>query len=141
MQSTVCIRNEQQRRPTEGELDILRVLWDVGPRTVRDIQKILNEVRPTGYTTVLKLLQIMTEKGAGGARREVPAADLPGTLLAGADAAAIGARSAGSRVRRVGEDHGAAGAGYAEVVGRGIGSHGDAAGSIRRRAEMMAMSR
>ena len=63
MQSTVCIRNEQQRRPTEGELGILRVLWDVGPRTVRDIQKILNEVRPTGYTTVLKLLQIMTEKG------------------------------------------------------------------------------
>jgi predicted transcriptional regulator len=51
------------RRPTEGELGILRVLWEAGPLTVRDIQKILNESRPTGYTTVLKLLQIMTEKG------------------------------------------------------------------------------
>jgi predicted transcriptional regulator len=50
-------------RPTEGELGILRVLWEGGPRTVRDIQKILNDIRPTGYTTVLKLLQIMTEKG------------------------------------------------------------------------------
>jgi predicted transcriptional regulator len=53
----------KQRRPTEGELGILRVLWDTGPRTVRDIQKELNESRPTGYTTVLKLLQIMTGKG------------------------------------------------------------------------------
>ena len=53
----------QQPRPTEGELTILRVLWDGGPRSVRDIQRILNERRPTGYTTVLKLLQIMTEKG------------------------------------------------------------------------------
>jgi predicted transcriptional regulator len=53
----------KQRRPTEGELGILSVLWDTGPRTVRDIQKELNESRPTGYTTVLKLLQIMTGKG------------------------------------------------------------------------------
>src|SRR4051794_38314219 len=52
----------KQRRPTEGELGILKVLWDHGPLTVRDIQRILNEHRPTGYTTVLKLLQIMTEK-------------------------------------------------------------------------------
>jgi len=50
-------------RPTEGELTILRVLWEGGPRSVRDIQKVLAENRPTGYTTVLKLLQIMTEKG------------------------------------------------------------------------------
>ena len=53
----------KQRRPKEGELGILRVLWEGGPRSVRDVQKILNEARPTGYTTVLKLLQIMTEKG------------------------------------------------------------------------------
>jgi len=53
----------KQRRPTEGELAILRVLWECGPRTVRDIQKTLHEIRPTGYTTVLKLMQIMTEKG------------------------------------------------------------------------------
>jgi BlaI family penicillinase repressor len=51
------------RRPTEGELAILQVLWDGGPQSVRDIQRILNQAKPTGYTTVLKLMQIMTEKG------------------------------------------------------------------------------
>lgn len=49
-------------RPTEAELSILRVLWEQGPLSVRDVQRILNESKPTGYTTVLKLLQIMTEK-------------------------------------------------------------------------------
>jgi predicted transcriptional regulator len=39
------------------------VLWEGGPRSVRDIQRVLNASRPTGYTTVLKLLQIMTDKG------------------------------------------------------------------------------
>jgi predicted transcriptional regulator len=53
----------KQRRPTEGELAILQVLWEGGPRSVRDIQRVLNESKPTGYTTVLKLLQIMTDKG------------------------------------------------------------------------------
>jgi predicted transcriptional regulator len=53
----------KRRRPTEAELGILRVLWEGGPRSVRDIQRILNESRPTGYTTVLKLMQIMTDKG------------------------------------------------------------------------------
>jgi predicted transcriptional regulator len=51
------------RRPTEGELAILRVLWTEGPLSVRDIQRVLNSAKPTGYTTVLKLIQIMTEKG------------------------------------------------------------------------------
>src|SRR3954453_1533294 len=50
-------------RPTKFELAILRVLWEAGPRSVREIHKILNESKPTGYTTVLKMLQIMTEKG------------------------------------------------------------------------------
>jgi BlaI family transcriptional regulator, penicillinase repressor len=50
-------------RPTKLELTILRVLWDAGPQSVREIQTILNESKPTGYTTVLKMLQIMTEKG------------------------------------------------------------------------------
>ena len=49
-------------RPTEAELSILLVLWEQGPLSVRDVQRILNESKPTGYTTVLKLLQIMTEK-------------------------------------------------------------------------------
>jgi len=52
-----------QRRPTEAELSILRVLWSNGPASVRDVQRILNETRATGYTTVLKTIQIMTEKG------------------------------------------------------------------------------
>lgn len=50
-------------RPTKLELTILKALWDAGPSSVRDIQTILNTSRPTGYTTVLKMLQIMTEKG------------------------------------------------------------------------------
>ncbi len=48
--------------PTKLELTILRVLWD-GPLPVREVTKILNTKKPTGYTTVLKMLQIMTEKG------------------------------------------------------------------------------
>jgi predicted transcriptional regulator len=50
-------------KPTEAELAILRTLWTTGPATVREIQRAMNEAKPTGYTTVLKLLQIMTEKG------------------------------------------------------------------------------
>jgi len=50
-------------RPTKLELTILKVLWEAGPRSVREIQNILDESKPTGYTTVLKMLQIMTEKG------------------------------------------------------------------------------
>ena len=53
----------KQIRPTKLELAILKVLWQAGPRSVREIQGILNESKPTGYTTVLKMLQIMTEKG------------------------------------------------------------------------------
>jgi predicted transcriptional regulator len=50
-------------RPTELELTILRVLWDAGPSSVREVTRILNETRRTGYTTVLKMFQIMHEKG------------------------------------------------------------------------------
>jgi len=53
----------QDVRPTKLELAILRVLWDAGPQSVREIQAVLNAAKPTGYTTVLKMLQIMTEKG------------------------------------------------------------------------------
>ena len=49
--------------PTEGELEILRVLWSRGPSTVREVFRTLSQTRETGYTTVLKLMQIMTEKG------------------------------------------------------------------------------
>lgn len=47
-------------RPTDAELAILRVLWDKGPATVREVHEALGD---SGYTTVLKLMQIMTEKG------------------------------------------------------------------------------
>jgi len=50
-------------KPTESELAILRVLWEHGALGVRDILHILNESKPTGYTTALKMLQIMTVKG------------------------------------------------------------------------------
>jgi BlaI family transcriptional regulator, penicillinase repressor len=50
-------------RPTDAELAILRVLWQEGPATVRRVRDVLDRTQPTGYTTVLKLLQIMTEKG------------------------------------------------------------------------------
>ncbi|MFG0318743.1 MAG: BlaI/MecI/CopY family transcriptional regulator [Planctomycetota bacterium JB042] len=53
----------EQRRPTDAELEILRVLWEGGPSTVREVHRTLEERRGTGYTTVLKLMQIMTEKG------------------------------------------------------------------------------
>jgi BlaI family penicillinase repressor len=56
-------------RPTPAELEILGVLWEVGSSTVREVQEELERRRPTGYTTVLKMLQIMTDKGL--VRRDV----------------------------------------------------------------------
>jgi BlaI family penicillinase repressor len=50
-------------RPTDAELAILRVLWELGPSTVRQVHEALAETRDTGYTTTLKLMQIMADKG------------------------------------------------------------------------------
>src|SRR3954468_21050147 len=50
-------------RPTDAELEILKVLWRRGPSTVREVFEELTETRGTVYTTVLKLMQIMAEKG------------------------------------------------------------------------------
>ncbi len=50
-------------KPTASELEILRVLWTRGPSTVREVHESLSEKKDLGYTTVLKLLQIMTTKG------------------------------------------------------------------------------
>ncbi len=50
-------------KPTEGELAILRVLWRRGASTVREVLEDFNQAQETGYTTVLKMMQIMTEKG------------------------------------------------------------------------------
>jgi len=49
-------------RPTDAELAILRVLWTRGPATVRQVHEALADARETGYTTTLKLMQIMAEK-------------------------------------------------------------------------------
>ncbi len=49
--------------PTEGELRILQALWEIGPSSVREVHRLLGERKPIGYTTVLKLMQIMEEKG------------------------------------------------------------------------------
>lgn len=50
-------------KPTESELEILKLLWQIGPTTVRQINDKLNEQREVGYTTTLKIMQIMTQKG------------------------------------------------------------------------------
>ncbi len=55
--------NEHPLKPTASELEILQVLWDRGPSTVREVHEALSEKKDLGYTTVLKLLQIMTAKG------------------------------------------------------------------------------
>lgn len=52
------------RKPTASELEILQVLWERGPSTVREVHQALNDKRPIGYTSVLKLMQIMTAKGS-----------------------------------------------------------------------------
>ena len=53
----------QRVRPTQAELEILGVLWNRGPSTVREVHESLDGARRVGYTTVLKLLQIMAGKG------------------------------------------------------------------------------
>lgn len=55
--------SESIPRATETELELLRILWATEPATVREIYDQFNQDRPSGYTTVLKLLQIMTAKG------------------------------------------------------------------------------
>ena len=50
-------------KPTDGELELLTILWNRGQSTVRELFEAVNAERPVVYTSVLKLLQIMTEKG------------------------------------------------------------------------------
>lgn len=54
---------ENPPRPTDAELELLTVLWTLGPTTVREIHETIARRRPTQYTTVLKQMQVMTEKG------------------------------------------------------------------------------
>ena len=57
------MRKHPVPKPTDAELAILRVLWERGPSTVRQVYDVLSEQRDFAYTTTLKLLQLMTEKG------------------------------------------------------------------------------
>ena len=50
-------------RPTDAELEILTVLWSIGPATVREVHDVIGRRRPAQYSTVLKFMQIMAEKG------------------------------------------------------------------------------
>lgn len=54
---------QNQFKPTEAELEILGVLWERETATVKEVHEQLNQRKPSGYTTVLKTMQIMTEKG------------------------------------------------------------------------------
>jgi BlaI family transcriptional regulator, penicillinase repressor len=53
----------EPRRPTDAELEILTVLWSIGPATVREVHDVITQRRPAQYSTVLKFMQIMAEKG------------------------------------------------------------------------------
>ena len=53
----------EPRRPTDAELEILTVLWSIGPATVRAVHNVISRRRPAQYSTVLKFMQIMAEKG------------------------------------------------------------------------------
>jgi len=53
----------KKHNPTESELEILQILWNKGNATVREVHEVLEKVKDTGYTTTLKIMQIMTEKG------------------------------------------------------------------------------
>ena len=55
--------NIKPLKPTESELEILQVLWEKGAATVREVHEVLSVYKDSGYTTTLKLLQIMHEKG------------------------------------------------------------------------------
>lgn len=55
--------NSKLNKPTESEMEILQVLWEQGSSTVREVHEILSQTKDSGYTTTLKLMQIMNEKG------------------------------------------------------------------------------
>lgn len=59
-----------QNKPTEKELEILQILWANGPSTVRDVNEILANDREVGYTTTLKFMQILHEKGLVSRKKE-----------------------------------------------------------------------
>ena len=88
-------------RPTDAELAILRVLWERGPSTVRQVHESLSGQRVIGYTTILKLMQIMADKGLV-ARDETDRTHIYARAKKrGAHSAAAAAGPAGPRLRRL----------------------------------------
>lgn len=57
------MQNLKLNKPTESEMEILQILWEEGPSTVRTVHEILSGTKESGYTTTLKLMQIMHDKG------------------------------------------------------------------------------
>lgn len=64
------MEKNQPIQPTESELEILQILWQKGPSSVRFVNEELNKKREVGYTTTLKLMQIMVEKGLAARNTE-----------------------------------------------------------------------
>lgn len=54
---------KQLPKPTEAELEILQIIWGLGPSTVKSVNQIIGKTKEVGYTTTLKLMQIMFDKG------------------------------------------------------------------------------
>ncbi len=53
----------KEEQPTTGELEVLKVLWDRGPSTVREVMEVLHAARPRAYTSVMSLMNVMADKG------------------------------------------------------------------------------
>ena len=94
-------------RPTDGELEILKVLWERGPSTVREVREALLPQRQVAHTTVLTLLQIMVEKGLVEADTSARAARLPRPPGPPRNGPEAGPRSARPGVRGLGPGIGA----------------------------------
>ncbi len=105
---------KSRRKPTDAELGILRVLWTRGPSTVREVAEALD--REGAYTTVLKLMQIMTDKGLVKRDDSSRTHVYQGDLVRRQDAEAAGHRSARQSIRRIGGQARAAGARRREDV-------------------------
>src|SRR5262245_30671767 len=58
----ITMARPKEEQPTAGELEVLKVLWDRGPSTVREVMDVLNAARPRAYTSVMSLLNVMAEK-------------------------------------------------------------------------------
>ena len=89
-------------RPTDAELEILTVLWSIGPATVRDVYEVIRRRRRAQYSTVLKFMQIMAEKGLVHRDESQRAHIYEAVEAARMDAAPARRRPAGSRIQRIG---------------------------------------